>query len=31
VEDYRQRLSVIDGLDHVTIEVNHCRGCQVGR
>lgn len=27
VEEYRQRLSVIAGLDHVTIEINHCRVC----
>ncbi len=27
VEDYRERLSVIRGLDHVTIEINQCRRC----
>jgi cation diffusion facilitator family transporter len=27
VEDYRQRLRAIDGLDHVTIEINQCRAC----
>jgi cation diffusion facilitator family transporter len=31
VEDYRRRLAVITGLDHVTIEVNQCRGCPPGR
>jgi Co/Zn/Cd efflux system component len=25
VEEYRQRLSEIHGLDHITIEINHCR------
>lgn len=30
VEEYRQRLSVIDGLDHVTIEINQCRRCHAG-
>jgi Co/Zn/Cd efflux system component len=30
VEAYRQKLSVIHGLDHITIEINHCRdnGCR---
>ena len=28
VEDYRQRLSAIEGLDHVTVEINHCRVCR---
>ena len=30
VEEYRRRLAAIAGLDHVTIEINHCRddGCQ---
>lgn len=27
VEDYRQRLRAIDGLDHVTVEINQCRAC----
>jgi len=25
LEDYRRRLAGIAGLDHVTIEINHCR------
>lgn len=28
IEDYRQRLAGIAGLDHVTIEINHCRACK---
>ncbi len=27
IENYRQKLSSIHGLDHVTIEINHCREC----
>lgn len=27
VDDYRQRLAPIRGLDHVTIEINQCRQC----
>lgn len=28
VEEYRERLSAIHGLDHVTIEINQCRMCR---
>jgi len=28
VECYRQKLAAIHGLDHVTIEINHCRECK---
>lgn len=28
VEEYRARLAVIHGLDHVTIEINQCRRCE---
>ncbi len=28
VERYRQNLAAIHGLDHVTIEINHCRECR---
>jgi cation diffusion facilitator family transporter len=30
IETYRQKLAVIHGLDHITIEINHCRdsGCR---
>ena len=28
VESYRQKLAAIHGLDHVTIEINHCRECK---
>lgn len=27
LERYRQRLATIPGLDHITIEINHCRAC----
>ncbi len=27
IERYRQMLSIVPGLDHVTIEINHCRQC----
>jgi cation diffusion facilitator family transporter len=30
VEDYRQHLAAIDGLDHVTVEINQCRVCRPG-
>lgn len=28
LETYRQKLAGIPGLDHVTIEINHCRSCR---
>ena len=28
IETYRRKLSAIHGLDHITIEINHCRDCQ---
>jgi cation diffusion facilitator family transporter len=28
IEAYREKLVAIDGLDHVTIEINHCRECR---
>jgi len=28
LEEYRSRLAVIPGLDHVTIEINHCHVCR---
>jgi cation diffusion facilitator family transporter len=28
LEAYREKLAAIDGLDHVTIEINHCRACR---
>lgn len=28
LETYRQRLAGIHGLDHITIEINHCRECR---
>jgi cation diffusion facilitator family transporter len=31
IEAYREKLTAIDGLDHVTIEINHCRACTTGR
>lgn len=31
IEAYREKLAAIDGLDHVTIEINHCRECTAGR
>ena len=27
VDDYRRRLAVVAGLDHITIEINQCRTC----
>lgn len=30
VEEYRARLAAVQGLDHVTIEINQCRRCRVG-
>jgi cation diffusion facilitator family transporter len=31
IEAYRQKLAGIHGLDHVTIEINHCRQCPADR
>lgn len=28
IETYRRKLSAIHGLDHITIEINHCRDCR---
>ena len=29
-DDYRQQLAAVAGLDHITVEVNRCRACNVG-